>query len=259
MATHILKSGETPWSLAVLYVKNGNRWPELCAANTNLPKHPTYGCVFPKVGTAINLPASWVPVTETKPNTSVTTTGLQDFKAQVEALFGKQPTEMSIQTTVTTQPNAAVTAVPAATNTVIPPSSAVQPTTAAMTPAWDPNVVKLGLLAAGVVALGAIVYFGINPGSGEHNVGGPGRTAKMSPNRRRGRKGKRKMRRNGKRGYLTKKEALKDFRHVWLPPLLKQYGPNDKVAIRAAWNDYVDYLAKDGSVRPDTDWTSPFS
>lgn len=60
MATHTIKSGDTPWSLAVKYVGAGARWKELCAENPQLPKHATYGCVF-TVGKVITLPSSWVP------------------------------------------------------------------------------------------------------------------------------------------------------------------------------------------------------
>lgn len=60
MATHTIKSGDTPWSLAVKYTGAGTRWKELCSANPQLPKHATYGCVF-TVGKVLTLPDSWVP------------------------------------------------------------------------------------------------------------------------------------------------------------------------------------------------------
>lgn len=65
MATHTIKAGDTPWSLAVKYVGAGTRWKELCAANPQLPKHATYGCVF-TVGKVLTLPESWAP-SEPKP------------------------------------------------------------------------------------------------------------------------------------------------------------------------------------------------
>jgi hypothetical protein len=52
--------GDNPSKLAVKFTGKASRWPELCAANPQLPKHPTYGCVF-TVGKPVTLPASWEP------------------------------------------------------------------------------------------------------------------------------------------------------------------------------------------------------
>lgn len=57
---HIVKANDNPTKLAIQYVKDSKRWPELCAANPNLAKHSEWGCVFPAVGKAIKLPDSWV-------------------------------------------------------------------------------------------------------------------------------------------------------------------------------------------------------
>lgn len=48
-----------PWDLAELYTGNGARWPELCEANPELPKHPEWGCVYPPSG-RLNIPEQWL-------------------------------------------------------------------------------------------------------------------------------------------------------------------------------------------------------
>jgi hypothetical protein len=232
MATHILQSGDYPWSLAVKYVQNGNRWPELCKANPTFKAHATYGCVFPKIGTAINLPDSWVSTssittTVTPTSTTIVTTPASSLLNQISSLFGKPPVDVNIQatstgqqTTVTTQtatPGTASattpgTTVQAATNTLIPSSASVQPSAATTTAkSSSGEYVKIGLVAAGIIALGFIIYQGLSPKSGEHSVEDSGpKTAKMKSNRRRSRKGKRKakarkghrkMRRNPAESY----------------------------------------------------------
>lgn len=61
---------------------------------------------------------------------------------------------------------------------------------------------------------------------------------------------------------LSKKEAVEDFRKHILPLVQhpKNFGPNDKVAVRTAWNDYTDSLRKDGkiSLRQYEIWSNPF-
>lgn len=63
---HIVTKGDSPWTLAVKYVNNGNRWPELCKANPQLPKHPQYGCVF-TLNKPVKLPDAWVPAMPVAP------------------------------------------------------------------------------------------------------------------------------------------------------------------------------------------------
>jgi hypothetical protein len=59
---HIVQANDNPTKLAIKYVGDSKRWPELCAANPQLAKHADWGCVFPAVGKSINLPDSWAPV-----------------------------------------------------------------------------------------------------------------------------------------------------------------------------------------------------
>jgi hypothetical protein len=59
---HIVQANDNPTKLAIKYVGDSKRWPELCAANPQLAKHAEWGCVFPAVGKSINLPDSWAPV-----------------------------------------------------------------------------------------------------------------------------------------------------------------------------------------------------
>jgi hypothetical protein len=77
----------------------------------------------------------------------------------------------------------------------------------------------------------------------------------LQPNRRR--KGRRKMRRNG---HITKDEAVKEFRLHYIPAVIKRYGLGDKPAIRQAWNDYTDYLHRQGYISDNAvnNWVSPF-
>lgn len=61
------------------------------------------------------------------------------------------------------------------------------------------------------------------------------------------------------RDYITKKEALKVFKKHYAPAILKQYGPNDKPAMRCAWNDYVDALVKEQIAGPRANsWGNPY-
>ena len=60
MATYTVQSGDYASRIAQKFTGNGNRWPELCAANPQLAKHATAGCaMYP--GNVLTLPASWVP------------------------------------------------------------------------------------------------------------------------------------------------------------------------------------------------------
>jgi hypothetical protein len=58
----------------------------------------------------------------------------------------------------------------------------------------------------------------------------------------------------------TKKQAVQMFKSEIVPILNKQYGRNDVVARREAWNNYVDHLEKDGSISQVQayTWTNPF-
>lgn len=55
---HVVVRGDTASKIAQQYTGNQKLWPELCAANPQLPRHPTYGCEF-HVGNTLELPASW--------------------------------------------------------------------------------------------------------------------------------------------------------------------------------------------------------
>lgn len=192
MNQHILKSGEYPSNLAVKYVGKESRWPELCKANPQLKTHPTYGCVFPTVGTAINLPDSWPPLTGdivqktstttiTTPTstTTVTSTVSPDLKESVASLLANIPAltasspanqaaaAAAVPTSATI--TASTTTAPAASLTVIPGAGTqVQPAAPATTKAgmWDGNMVKIGLIMASVLGLGVVAYSHIKSGEG---------------------------------------------------------------------------------------------
>ncbi len=59
---------------------------------------------------------------------------------------------------------------------------------------------------------------------------------------------------------MTKVEAVKEFIEFHKPQVLKQYGPHDRPAMREAWNNYTDYLCKDGQItdKQYATWTGPF-
>lgn len=59
---------------------------------------------------------------------------------------------------------------------------------------------------------------------------------------------------------MTKAQALRDFREIVLPFVLKQYGRDDRIAIREAWNNYTDALCKDKEItlHQYETWDNPF-
>ena len=59
---------------------------------------------------------------------------------------------------------------------------------------------------------------------------------------------------------MTKREAVREFKETVLPYVIEQYGPNDRPAIREAWNDWTDMLAKDGRItmKQYETWVGPF-
>ena len=59
---------------------------------------------------------------------------------------------------------------------------------------------------------------------------------------------------------MTKKEALQIFKESELPYIVEAYGPQDKPAIREAWNNFTDMLCKDGEItlKQYETWVHPF-
>lgn len=59
---------------------------------------------------------------------------------------------------------------------------------------------------------------------------------------------------------MTKEEAVREFKETVLPYVIEQYGPNDRPAIREAWNDWTDMLARDGRItmKQYETWVGPF-
>lgn len=62
------------------------------------------------------------------------------------------------------------------------------------------------------------------------------------------------------RRYMTKAEAVREFKEEVLPYVVAQYGKDDRPAIREAWNDWTDMLQKDGriSAKQYNTWVGPF-
>jgi len=48
--------------------------------------------------------------------------------------------------------------------------------------------------------------------------------------------------------YLTDEQVINMFEDGILPHVVEQYGKDDEVAIRTAFNDYTDALCKDGLI-----------
>jgi peptidoglycan hydrolase-like protein with peptidoglycan-binding domain len=71
--------------------------------------------------------------------------------------------------------------------------------------------------------------------------------------------GRRSLRGLGHR-FLTKAEAVREFKAEVLPHVIAQYSKNDRPAIREAWNDWTDMLQKDGriSAKQYDTWVGPF-
>jgi hypothetical protein len=47
---------------------------------------------------------------------------------------------------------------------------------------------------------------------------------------------------------MTKQDALRDYNTRIKPYVVARYGPQDKPALRQAWNDYTDQLCKAGKI-----------
>jgi len=47
---------------------------------------------------------------------------------------------------------------------------------------------------------------------------------------------------------MTKQEALAEFNDQVKPHVVARYGPDDKVALSEAWNNFTDMLQKDGQI-----------
>lgn len=85
---HIVQSNDNPTKLAIKYVGDSKRWPELCAANPQLAKHAEWGCVFPAVGKAINLPDSWtVAADPNKPGGSTLPVATEPGKVDTKVIL----------------------------------------------------------------------------------------------------------------------------------------------------------------------------
>jgi len=57
---------------------------------------------------------------------------------------------------------------------------------------------------------------------------------------------------------MTKAEAINQFKEIYADYI--EENRDDKVAIRTAWNDYTDFLMKDGDITEFqyNTWTQPF-
>ena len=48
--------------------------------------------------------------------------------------------------------------------------------------------------------------------------------------------------------YLTEEQVQEMFEEFVLPSVVKDYGADDEIAIRTAFNDYTDFLCKEGEI-----------
>jgi len=51
--------------------------------------------------------------------------------------------------------------------------------------------------------------------------------------------------------YMTDEQVVECFEELILPLVVKQYGADDEIAIRTAFNDYTDMLCKDDEISDD--------
>jgi len=60
--------------------------------------------------------------------------------------------------------------------------------------------------------------------------------------------------------YMTKKQALDEFKEHYIPSLDKIYGKDDVTARREAWNNYTDSLRADKKITnwQYENWTGPY-
>jgi len=60
--------------------------------------------------------------------------------------------------------------------------------------------------------------------------------------------------------YLTDEQVVECFEEFILPYVIKEYGADDEIAIRTAFNDYTDSLCKDGEISGDqyNDMENPY-
>ncbi len=58
MPTYVVQKGDYAGEIARKFTGDARRWTEFCAANPQLAKHATAGCVV-YAGKTVNLPASW--------------------------------------------------------------------------------------------------------------------------------------------------------------------------------------------------------
>jgi hypothetical protein len=58
---------------------------------------------------------------------------------------------------------------------------------------------------------------------------------------------------------MTKADAVRGFKRDVLPIVRQRYGRRDRAAMREAWNEWVDYLCREGRIteRQAATWDSP--
>jgi hypothetical protein len=176
MANYTIVSGDTPSSLANRFTGTPSRWPEICAANPQLKKHPTYGCVW-YTGNVVQLPSSWVAT----PTVDQTAKDVSTVIQQVQQLWSQDGGQVTVAspgapaTTVSYAPtvnNVPVNIPGAAAPTPGSPAAALSllSSLTTQTVAGVPVV----YLAGGAAAIAAAYYF---MGHKKHKA--------LTPNRRR--------------------------------------------------------------------------
>ncbi len=148
MATYVVQAGDYAGKIAQKLTGSAARWTELCAANPQLAKHPTAGCVI-VAGKTINLPSSW-SVAST--STSIEMPLLPDGRPVAE-LVPYPSSSSTSSTSAKTTPT--VVTIPS-TSTVVPAAATVPAVIEEATSTGVSPLLKWGLIGGSVIIVGGV-------------------------------------------------------------------------------------------------------
>lgn len=142
MASYVVQRGDYVGLIAQKLTGDGRRWTELCAANPQLPKHPTAGCVL-YAGQTINLPASWNVMQAMQQAAAPI---MQQVQQTMQA---QSPTVVDMAPSV-----AAAVQAPSATASMVAPMMATSAPESSVQK--NASLIKWGLIAASILMVGGV-------------------------------------------------------------------------------------------------------